>query len=501
MAMLFSSYAFILVFLPLFLLFWQGCAVFYPKALPLYLLGVSLLFYGLWGLSFLVLLILIISLNWFLGLLVCSWPDKWRTLSRKALFIIALGLNLAPLLWFKYSWFAISNLGLLFGVSWEFSPPGLPLGISFYTFIQIAWLYAVYKNELKPGGLLRHLLFSACFLYVMSGPIVRGSQVLPQYDELRGISVGWLARGLTLFVIGLSKKVILADSIAVYANAVFGAAEKGWQISTPEAWLGSICYTFQLYFDFSGYTDMALGLGLMIGLNLPQNFDSPYKATGIADFWRRWHITLSLWLRDFLYIPLGGNRKGRVRQYVNLFLTMLIGGAWHGAGWTYIIWGAMHGLMLSVNHFFRALIKGTAFEGWGNFLPLRLLSTGFTFFCLNFCWVIFRAPNPESALAVYRPMFRLVTVPDYWPPDQAEGLTRFFSTWLPNGYFDLNGLLLTATCFLLVWGMPNSGQIMAGGGRLFGWRPARGWATGMAFALFACLALLGRKTTFLYFQF
>ncbi len=490
--MVFSSTVFLLAFLPTVIILYY----LVPKGMRngVLLLG-SLLFYGFGEPRYLLIMLVSILFNYGCGLAIpcCkNFGNNEHRPARLMLCFAALG-NLIILGYFKYAGFFFGRLG--------FPEVVLPIGISFYTFIQIAWLYAVYKNELKPGGLLRHLLFSACFLYVMSGPIVRGSQVLPQYDELRGISVGWLARGLTLFVIGLSKKVILADSIAVYANAVFGAAEKGWQISTPEAWLGSICYTFQLYFDFSGYTDMALGLGLMIGLNLPQNFDSPYKATGIADFWRRWHITLSLWLRDFLYIPLGGNRKGRVRQYVNLFLTMLIGGAWHGAGWTYIIWGAMHGLMLSVNHFFRALIKGTAFEGWGNFLPLRLLSTGFTFFCLNFCWVIFRAPNPESALAVYRPMFRLVTVPDYWPPDQAEGLTRFFNTWLPNGYFDLNGLLLTATCFLLVWGMPNSGQIMAGGGRLFGWRPARGWATGMAFALFACLALLGRKTTFLYFQF
>lgn len=499
--MLFSSYAFILVFLPLFLLFWQGCAVFSPRALPLYLLGISLFFYGLWGIGFLVLLVLVIGLNWLLGLLVAGWPSEGRGLSRRGLFLIALCLNLAPLLWFKYSWFVIGNLGLLLGAGWEFTPPGLPLGISFYTFIQIAWLYNVYKGEIEPGGFFRHLLFSSCFLYVMSGPIVRPAQVLPQYDGLGGTSCVKLARGLTLFVIGLSKKVILADSIAVYANAVFGAAEKGWQINTPEAWLGSLCYTFQLYFDFSGYTDMALGLGLMIGLNLPQNFDSPYQSTGIVDFWRRWHITLGLWLRDFLYIPLGGNRKGRLRQYGNLFLTMLIGGAWHGAGWTYIIWGALHGLMLSVNHFFRATVRGTALEGWGNFWPLKLLSIVFTFLCLNFCWVIFRAPDLDTALVVYRTMFTPVLAPDYWPLDAAHGLTRFFNDWLPNGYFDLNGLILLALCFLIVWGMPNSGRIMAGSGRIPGWRPVRAWATGTAFALFVCLLLLGRKTTFLYFQF
>lgn len=200
------------------------------------------------------------------------------------------------------------------------------------------------------------------FPYVISGPIVRYEQVGPQFDALADPDAEGLARGFSLFSIGLAKKILLADSIALYADAVFNAAEKAFPLSGAEAWLGSFCYTFQLYFDFSGYTDMALGLGLMLGLRLPENFNSPYKSTGIVDFWRRWHITLSAWLRDFLYIPLGGNRAGRLKQYRNLFLTMLIGGAWHGAGWTFMIWGALHGLMLSVNHFFRAQIKGSRLE-------------------------------------------------------------------------------------------------------------------------------------------
>lgn len=496
--MLFSSWSFILLFLPLFLLFWQVIAIWRPGLLPLYLLGMSLFFYSLWGLPFLLLLVCVISLNWGLG--------KWLAASspaakeRRRVLTLAIILNLLPLLWFKYSWFLVSSVATLFGASVEFSPPGLPLGISFYTFIQIAWLCAVARGEAQPQSYLRHLLFSGCFLYVMSGPITRAPDILPQFESLSVLASEGLARGVTLFVIGLAKKVLLADNLAIYANAVFGAADKGWPLTTPEAWLGSFCYSLQLYFDFSGYTDMALGIGLIIGLRLPQNFNSPYKTTGIVEFWRCWHITLGRWLRDYLYIPLGGNRKGRLRQYVNLFLTMLIGGAWHGAGWTYIAWGAMHGTMLAINHYFRASIKGRDIENFLKKVPVRIFFILFTFLCLNFCWVIFRAPSLDCALAVYYPMFNPVFAPDYWPLNALSGWDRLFGEWLCNGYFNGPGLALLAAGFLLVWAFPNSGQILEGKSRL-AFRPGKVWAAGTACALFASLLFLGRKSVFLYFQF
>ncbi|MDD4702570.1 MAG: MBOAT family protein, partial [Desulfovibrio sp.] len=369
--MLFNSYSFIFFFLPLLLLCWRLASGYGAARLSLVLLLFSVVFYALWGLPFLLLLAVILGMNYAFALALaapepaatasdtmpdealllsqsgteggdtgqeatcqaeaplqakrrkcacsfacCSRLGAWAR-SRKGLLTLALILNLLPLLWFKYSWFFAQNLALLSGTEWNFTPPGLPLGISFYTFIQIAWLVSVYRRQVVPQGFSRHALFSACFPYVISGPIVRYEQMGPQLDELTGSTSEGLARGFTLFTIGLAKKVLLADGLAVYANAVFNAAEKAFPISGAEAWLGSFCYTFQLYFDFSGYTDMAIGLGLMLGLRLPENFDSPYKATGIVDFWRRWHITLSSWLRDFLYIPLGGNRKGRVMQYRN----------------------------------------------------------------------------------------------------------------------------------------------------------------------------------------
>ncbi|MBD5641219.1 MAG: MBOAT family protein [Desulfovibrio sp.] len=505
--MLFNSYGFIFLFLPLFLAFWQFGT---PRAAggqafrhELILLVFSLAFYAFWGLAYLVLLICMICLNHFLGQAL-AWRKAGEAdpaaasvpgISRRALFVCAVILNLLPLLWFKYSWFFIRNLALLFQADWQFTPPGLPLGISFYTFIQLAWLTGIYRGQFQPASLTRHVAFSSCFPYVISGPIVRYEQLGWQLDSLAPATATGLANGLTLFSLGLAKKVLLADSIGVYADAVFGAAEKHWPISGPEAWLGSLCYTFQLYFDFSGYTDMAIGLGLMIGLRLPENFNAPYRSTGIVDFWRRWHITLGSWLRDFLYIPLGGNRKGRLRQYCNLFLTMLIGGAWHGAGWTYILWGGLQGAMLAANHFFRASVRGSRAERCLALLPVRLVSIAFTFFCLNLCWVVFRAFSLDGALAIYRAML------GGWQPGHIRPDADFFGIWFPNHYF-ANWLpfALLATCAAVCWLLPTSRQFLAGAAWLK-WRPTASWAAGMAGLAFASLVMLTRQSAFLYFQF
>lgn len=471
----------------------------------LLLLAFSAVFYSLWGVGFLLLLAVMISLNYGFGLLLAAPDEAPRRFSRKSILVLALALNLLPLLWFKYSWFLSQNLALMLNTQWNFTPPGLPLGISFYTFIQIAWLVGIYRRSIAPAGIARHALFSSCFPYVISGPIVRYEQIGPQFDSMSGLTAENLSRGFSLFVIGLAKKVLIADSIAIYADKVFNAAEKAFPISGAEAWLGSFCYTFQLYFDFSGYTDMAIGLGLMLGLRLPENFDSPYKATGIVDFWRRWHITLSSWLRDFLYIPLGGNRAGRFMQYRNLFLTMLIGGAWHGAGWTFIIWGALHGFMLGVNHYFRAIIKGSATERVLASSIARICSIIFTFLCINFCWVVFRALSLDGAKRIYTAMF---TGPFTSSAEATglEGSAATLATLLPNNYFaGWQPFAFMLLCGLLVWAFPNSREIFHGrrDGTAFwiSWRNTVAWAVSLACLTFVTLILVSRKTTFLYFQF
>ncbi|MDR1777798.1 MAG: MBOAT family protein [Desulfovibrio sp.] len=501
--MLFNSYPFLFCFLPLLLLLWRvvgstaggGCLAFV-------LLAFSLVFYGLSGAPFLLLLLTLVAVNYAFGQVLAEqdevFASRRRRLSRRNLFALALTVNILPLLWFKYSGFLAQNLSLLFGGDLRFIPPGLPLGISFYTFIQVAWLLGVYKRRFTPEGFFRHALFSSCFPYVISGPIVRYEQIGSQFDSLTLPDAESTAKGLSLFSIGLAKKVLLADSLAVYANAVFNAAESHFPLSGGEAWLGSLCYTFQLYFDFSGYTDMALGIGMMLGLRLPENFDSPYKSTGIVDFWRRWHITLGAWLRDCLYIPFGGNRAGRLKQYRNLFLTMFIGGIWHGAGWTFVIWGALHGLMLCVNHFFKSKIKGSPAERALSSLPCRIFFILLTFVCINACWVVFRSLTVHGAMSMYAAMLH--------GPFAVSGAEGCLAALLPNNYFlGWQPFALLALSFVLVWAFPNSRELLRG--RADGsspwlrWSPSALWAGGLAALVFVCLILASRKSTFLYFQF
>ncbi len=505
--MLFSSYAFILCFLPLFLIAWEvGGRLFpdWPNIRGLILFAFSFLFYSLWGIPSLILLCCMVCLNYGLGQILAHAAREESRLFRwrKWLFAGAVALNIAPLAWFKYSLFIMENIALIIGADWRFTPPELPIGISFYTFIQIAWLAGIYKGEAELGSLWRHGLFSCCFPYVVSGPIVRQSQMGWQFDRLCAITAPNLAAGIALFCAGLAKKVLLADNAGFYADAVFNAAARNWPFNGLEAWLGSFFYTFQLYFDFSGYTDMALAIGIMVGLRLPENFNSPYKATCIVDFWHRWHITLSTWLRDFLYIPLGGNRHGKARQYLNLFLTMLIGGAWHGAGWTYIVWGGLHGLMLCVNHAWRLVIRDSPLEKLMASLPLRLACICLTFFCLNLCWVVFRAPSLDCALEMYAAMF--TSFASHAAEDINAGVAGGWQAFLPNGLFTgWQPLALLALCAIICWFMPNSREILQGGAKraIIRWRPTRQWAVCLALLAFVCLAMLGRQSTFLYFQF
>lgn len=504
--MFFNSYLFIFVFLPLFLICWHLVGTNRPSRLPLCLLAASLLFYGLFNALWLLLLLGVILGNYALGVLLqhaaVANPDDQKSRRRRILLVCALIFNLAILIWYKYSWFLLQNIALLLHADWRFTPPEFPLGISFYIFMQIAWLASLYKAEIPFPSLREHLLFSCAFPYIISGPIVRARQMTWQYAGLRPIASANLAPGLTLFTIGLAKKTLLADSLGFYADAVFSAAGNGWALSAAEAWAGSLCYTFQLYFDFSGYTDMALGLGLMIGLQLPENFNSPYKAAGIIDFWRRWHITLSAWLRDYLYIPLGGNRHGRPRQYSSLFLTMLLGGLWHGAGWTYILWGGMHGAMLCVNHGFRAFIRHSRSAQYFESAPFRLFSILLTFFLINLAWVVFRAPSLDAAWLMHKTMFGGVPASPELAGGEAAAIADIFAIYLPNRYFSgwRPFALLCAAC-AICWLMPNSGQILRGEGGMINWRPGRGWSVAMAALAFFALACLSRQSAFLYFQF
>jgi D-alanyl-lipoteichoic acid acyltransferase DltB (MBOAT superfamily) len=314
-------------------------------------------------------------------------PTKW---------ILSFGIvcNLALLGYFKYADFFIANLNLVTDLGVQPLNLLLPLAISFFTFQQIAYLVDSYRQETKEYDFLNYALFVTFFPQLIAGPIVHHKEMMPQFANIKNKVKNYrnIALGLFIFSMGLFKKVVIADTFAVWATNGFDKAET---LNFVEAWITSLSYTFQLYFDFSGYTDMAIGIALLFNIKLPINFNSPYKALNIQEFWRRWHITLSRFLRDYVYIPLGGNRKGSIRTYNNLLATFVIGGLWHGAGWTFVFWGFLHGLALSIHRLWQSL---------GYKLP-KIIAWFITFNFVNIAWVFFRAKEWSDAIKVLNGMF------------------------------------------------------------------------------------------------
>jgi len=309
--------------------------------------------------------------------------------SKKSILTFGIVSNLALLGYFKYMDFFIDNINLLSDSNIPTLDLALPLAISFFTFQQISYLVDSYRQETQEYDFLNYSLFVTFFPQLIAGPIVHHKEMMPQFAKTRNKVKNYrnIAMGLFIFSIGLFKKVVIADTFALLATAGFDTAAT---LNLFEAWVTSLSYTFQLYFDFSGYTDMAIGLALLFNIRLPINFNSPYKATDIQDFWRRWHITLSRFLRDYIYIPLGGNRKGEFRVYTNLMATFIIGGIWHGAGWTFVFWGFLHGLALVIHRAWSKL----GFKIW------TWLAWLITFNFINIAWVFFRAKEWDDAIKV-----------------------------------------------------------------------------------------------------
>jgi len=334
---------------------------------------------------------------------------------KKSLLIFGIVSNVALLGYFKYMDFFIENINLLFGSSISLMHLALPLAISFFTFQQIAYLVDSYRRETGEYDFLNYALFVTFFPQLIAGPIVHHREMMPQFSSHKNMVTNYtnIALGLFIFSIGLFKKVVIADTFAVWATAGFDTATT---LNLFEAWATSLSYTFQLYFDFSGYTDMAIGAALLFNIKLPINFNSPYKALNIQDFWRRWHITLSRFLRDYIYIPLGGNRKGEIRTYANLMTTFVIGGIWHGAGWTFVFWGFLHGLALLIHRV------------WSHFgyKMHTLLAWFITFGFINITWVFFRAKEWGDAIRVLASMFSLDNVVF---PDKFEKYLSFLHSY------------------------------------------------------------------------
>jgi D-alanyl-lipoteichoic acid acyltransferase DltB (MBOAT superfamily) len=389
--MLFNSFAFLLVFLPAALVLHALVERFAPQWRLLLLVVLSFAFYGYWDWRFLPLLAASILVNWALA------EFYWRS-TRRALIPLAIAANLLILGFFKYFNFFAELAAAVPGLPAARFDIVLPLGISFFTFHHIMYLADLRAGVAPRLGLVRYALYIAFFPQILAGPLVRWSEIVHQFDErpyARPDAAERVARGVMLLVVGLAKKVFLGDPLSEYVNPVFLAAAQGKAPSVIEAWSATLGFTFQIYFDFSGYTDMALGLALLFGIVLPQNFDAPYRATSLQDFWRRWHMTLSRFLRDYLYVPLGGSRHGLAVQLFALFATMALGGLWHGAGLTFVAWGVAHGLGLGAGVLWRkAGLRMPTLAGWA-----------ITFAFVVLAWVLFRATTFESAILIYKALF------------------------------------------------------------------------------------------------
>ena len=382
--MLFNSYAFLFVFLPAVVAAYFAVARRSHFAANAFLAGASVFFYAWWKLDFLWILLASVAANYVFGHRLSRDAAAGR--HGKGVLVAGIAFNLLLLGYFKYADFFIANLNAVAGSHLPLLRVALPLGISFFTFTQVAYLVDAWKGKAAEYSATNYLLFVTFFPHLLAGPIIHHREMMPQFADPGLKRVDWenMARGLALFTLGLAKKVLVADPLAPWANAGFAHAQS---LSFLDGWITMLAYTMQLVFDFSGYTDMALGVALMLNIRLPINFDSPYRSADIQEFWRRWHITLSRFLRDYVYIPLGGNRGGEARMLVLFVVTFAIGGFWHGAAWTYVVWGTLHGLALVVLHFWRKL---------GRPFP-RPVAIAITFVFVSAALVVFRAPTLADA--------------------------------------------------------------------------------------------------------
>ncbi|MBI1284055.1 MAG: MBOAT family protein [Thiobacillus sp.] len=478
--MLFNSLEFILVFLPVaFLVYFGLNRIRLAVAGKSWLVLASLVFYAWWNVAYLPLILVSILVNYALGGALAKRAAGATRDAIKAEWLLAagVGFNLGLLAYYKYADFLRDNFGRLFD-----APPVslgivLPLAISFFTFTQIAYLVDSYRGRAKEYDLLNYTLFVTFFPHLIAGPIVHHGEIMPQFKAAANLARRYrnVLGGLALFSVGLAKKVLIADSFAVWATAGFDQADT---LNFTEAWVSSLSYTFQIYFDFSGYTDMALGAALLFNIRMPFNFDSPYRATNIQDFWRRWHMTLSRFLRDYLYIPLGGSRVAPGRVYVNLATTFVLGGLWHGASWMFVLWGGLHGAAMMLHRIWqRTGLRMSPVLAW-------LLTFNF----INVTWVFFRAQTLEDALKMLRGMAGL---------DAMGGLGTRFAGWagLIDSHFEIGAALLAALALVLV---RRNSNVLLSGTRL-GMRSAVTYGLLGAVSLLALMA--SKYSEFIYFNF
>lgn len=517
--MLFNSYEFLFFFLPVTLgVFFALSGYRCLRTAAAWLALVSIFFYGYWSPRYVLLLLASIAVNFAAGHLILRCRGASRMRAAKRVLVLALVANLGALGYFKYANFFVESLNAAAGTQWHLAPIVLPIGISFFTFTQIAFLVDTYQGKVRESRIVPYILFVTYFPHLIAGPVLHHAEMMPQFAraETYRFRLDNFLLGMGFFLIGLFKKVVLADGIQPFVAPVFDS-DPAYALTLLEAWGGVLAYTLQLYFDFSGYSDMAIGLSKMFNVDLPLNFNSPYKATSIVEFWRRWHMTLSRFLRDYLYIALGGNRRGRLQRYTNLMLTMLLGGLWHGAGWTFFVWGGLHGAYLIVNHLWQALrVRYLGHDPARTSAAGRLCAAALTFLCVALAWVFFRATSFDAALRVLHGMAGLggAALPVEWYELQAQPWAAALA--LPfaplEAFGGLRQLGWIAVLLLVVWTCPNSQTLM---GRMDGLVRARlaapvrrerwGWFSlgGMTACVFLLAAISASHgiSEFIYFNF
>ena len=470
--MLFNSFVFIFAFLPITFLVYFGLNKMRQYTLAKAALVVaSLYFYAFFNWSYLPIILSSIVVNYLVAWRMKVDGKQWL---RKLWMIVGVAFNIGMIGYFKYFDFFIENVNVVFKTDFTLRNILLPLGISFFTFQQVAFVVDSYRRKTELPRFLDYCNFVTFFPQLIAGPIVLPEEMLPQFEDRANRRVNYenLFNGLFIFALGMCKKVLIADSIAVFANTGFDLMNT---YTMAEAWLTSLSYSFQLYFDFSGYCDMAIGLGLMFNIKLPLNFNAPYRACDFQDFWRRWHMTLNRFLTQYLYIPLGGSRRGEVRTLVNIFIVFLVSGIWHGAGWTFIVWGILHGLTMMVNRLWKK--HGVTLPNWVA-IPL-------TFFFVNIFWVFFRADSLSDAMLIVQSMFNNFNL------NLTQDFTSNLPSILPNS---VNMMILFASFVLGVVGKTAYWQMESEGH--YRWKSV---ATIVAFVV-GCL-FISRVVTFLYFNF
>ena len=479
--MLFNSYVFLLLFFPVIFLGYRFLVRYtsFQAAKAFLVLG-SLYFYGYFKPSYLIILILSIIINY---LLCCQIWKSDRTSMSRLMLAIGCILNVGILGYFKYTGFLLENIYALFGKDFLGFSILLPLGISFYTFQQLSFIIDAYRGDNKSISFVDYALFVTFFPQLIAGPIVLPGEMLPQFNDPQRRSLSWqnMNAGLYFFACGLMKKCFFADTLAIIANTGFNS---GTPLSLLEGWLVSLAFTFQLYFDFSGYCDMAMGIGKMFNIDFPLNFNSPYKSANFQMFWRRWHITLGRFMMNYLYIPLGGNKSGMVRTLVNLLIVFIVSGIWHGAGWLFLLWGGLHGLGILINRIWSKVVLKKYPSLELPYIPAVII----TFFFVNLFWVFFRATTLKRAYEIIYSMFNFAN---------ASGISKAFRNAIEEHGFDKDLIFfVSGAAVFIAFVLPNSFEM----NEKLKTHPYFRMLLTVVFATLGFLCV-GRLSPFLYFNF